>query len=180
MRRRYAVNSKPITIVLNVLIVLVIAPLAVSLAQTTYYVNGTCGDDSWTGTSPVCQAPDGPKANIRPVLLATQNSDTVIVADGVYSGEQNTGLLFDGKLITVRSENGPILCIIDCQVPPKTSSPFAFLFSVRETLEAVLDGRQVRIDGPSIPPRPNPLRDSYLTPTRGDTDFHQRDKRAVV
>ena len=140
MRRRYAVNSKPITIVLNVLIVLVIAPLAVSLAQTTYYVNGTCGDDSWTGTSPVCQAPDGPKANIRPVLLATQNSDTVIVADGVYSGEQNTGLLFDGKLITVRSENGPILCIIDCQVPPKTSSPFAFLFSVRETLEAVLDG----------------------------------------
>ena len=29
-----------------------------TVAQTTYYVNGSCGDDTWTGISPGYQALD--------------------------------------------------------------------------------------------------------------------------
>ena len=33
-------------------------------ADTTYNVNGDCGDDTWSGTNPTCVGPDGPKATI--------------------------------------------------------------------------------------------------------------------
>ena len=33
----------------------------------TFYVNGSCGDDAWTGSNPACQAPDSPKATIQAV-----------------------------------------------------------------------------------------------------------------
>jgi len=39
---------------------------------------------------------------------------TVLVADGVYAGEGNRDIDFKGKAITVRSENGPKSCIVDC------------------------------------------------------------------
>ena len=39
----------------------------------------------------------------------------IIVADGVYTGPGNRDLDFLGKAITVRSENGPENCIIDCE-----------------------------------------------------------------
>lgn len=41
--------------------------------------------------------------------------DIVLVADGVYTGPRNTNLDFGGKAITVKSENGPQRCVIDCQ-----------------------------------------------------------------
>src|SRR4030042_776010 len=40
--------------------------------------------------------------------------DTVIVAPGTYTGDGNWDIDFLGKAITVRSENGPNDCIIDC------------------------------------------------------------------
>ncbi len=39
---------------------------------------------------------------------------TVIVADGIYTGDGNRNIDFKGKAITVRSESGPENCIIDC------------------------------------------------------------------
>ncbi len=39
----------------------------------------------------------------------------MLVADGIYTGEGNRDIDFLGKAITVRSENGPESCIIDCQ-----------------------------------------------------------------
>lgn len=42
--------------------------------------------------------------------------DSVVVRDGLYVGADNRGLRFkSGQDITVRSENGPSNCIIDCQ-----------------------------------------------------------------
>ena len=38
----------------------------------------------------------------------------IILGDGVYSGPQNRGLTIDGRAITIRSENGPEHCVIDC------------------------------------------------------------------
>jgi hypothetical protein len=41
--------------------------------------------------------------------------DTVLVANGTYTGPGNREIGLLGKAITVRSEHGPELCIIDCQ-----------------------------------------------------------------
>jgi hypothetical protein len=110
-----------------------------TLGQTTYYVNGDCGNDAWSGTSDVCQAPDGPKRTIQAGIDAAAISDTVIIADGVYTGDGNRDLSYGGRLITVRSEHGPDNCIIDCE------GTFAelhrgFAFVNQETREAVLRG----------------------------------------
>jgi len=40
--------------------------------------------------------------------------DTVIVADGIYTGSGNRDIYIHHKYITIRSENGPENCIIDC------------------------------------------------------------------
>lgn len=49
--------------------------------------------------------------------------DTVIVADGIYTGTGNCNLDTTNKLITVRSQNGPAHCVIDCQ---GTAQAFVF------------------------------------------------------
>ena len=44
----------------------------------------------------------------------SNDGDTVLVADGVYTGDGNRDIEFHGKAITVKSENGAETCIIDC------------------------------------------------------------------
>ena len=59
---------------------------------------------------------DGP-ADFNTIQAAIDDSndgDTIIVADGIYKGEGNRDINFNGKAITVRSTNGPQNCIIDC------------------------------------------------------------------
>ncbi len=41
--------------------------------------------------------------------------DTVLVADGTYTGDGNRNIDFNGKAITVMSENGAESCVIDCE-----------------------------------------------------------------
>ena len=52
---------------------------------------------------------------IQASIDAASNGDTVLVADGTYTGVGNKDLDFKGKAITVQSENGPDKCIIDCE-----------------------------------------------------------------
>jgi len=63
----------------------------------------------------------------------------VIVADGTYTGDGNRDIDFDGKAITVRSENGPENCIIDCQGDPNEPHR-GFIFQNGEDANSVLDG----------------------------------------
>ncbi len=72
---------------------------------------------------------------IQAALNAASNGDTIMVADGTYTGANNRGLDFDGKEVTLKSENGPDGCIIDCQ-----SSDRAIYFCDDEDENTVVDG----------------------------------------
>jgi nitrous oxidase accessory protein NosD len=56
----------------------------------------------------------GTYPTIQSGIDAAVDGDTVLVADGTYSGEGNRDLDFKGKAILVTSENGPEATIIDC------------------------------------------------------------------
>jgi hypothetical protein len=119
----------------RVLVPVIVIGLATGAWAETYYVNGTCGNNGWSGTSPVCTSPIGPKKTIQAGIDVAANGDEVIVADGVYTGAGNRGLDFEGRLITLRSANGPDACVIDCG-----GSGRAFYLHSGETLNAVIQG----------------------------------------
>ncbi|MBU1261586.1 hypothetical protein KJ640_01335, partial [bacterium] len=48
-------------------------------------------------------------------INACLDGGTVACADGVYTGTENKNLSWNGKHITVRSQNRATNCIIDCQ-----------------------------------------------------------------
>jgi hypothetical protein len=53
-------------------------------------------------------------STIQSAIDNADNNDIVLVADGIYEGEGNICIVLRGKAITVKSENGPENCIIDC------------------------------------------------------------------
>ena len=59
----------------------------------------------------------GEYATIQEAVDAASDGDTVLLADGTYSGVGNRGIQWDAraKHLVIRSENGRDLCIIDCQ-----------------------------------------------------------------
>ena len=72
---------------------------------------------------------------IQAGIDAAVDGDTVLVADGTYSGVGNYIISFNGKAISVRSENGPSACIIDAQAQGR-----GFVFENDEGPEAELNG----------------------------------------
>ncbi|RKY06320.1 MAG: hypothetical protein DRP65_11925, partial [Planctomycetota bacterium] len=72
---------------------------------------------------------------IQEAINEAADGDTVLVADGTYTGKGNYNIDFRGKAITVRSENGPADCIIDCE-----NSGCGFYFHNRERADSIIDG----------------------------------------
>lgn len=72
---------------------------------------------------------------IQAAINSASPGDTVLVADGTYTGAGNRNISFFGKVITVRSESGPESCIIDCQGLGR-----GFYFQSHENRNSVLDG----------------------------------------
>ncbi len=68
--------------------------------------------------------------------ISVSGRDTVVISDGIYKGRGNGGIFFNGKAITVRSENGPHSCIIDCENT-------GFYFNPEDT-HSVLEGLTIR------------------------------------
>ncbi len=77
----------------------------------------------------------GEYTTIQEAIDAAANGEIVWIADGVYTGEGNRDVDFKGKAITVRSENGPENCIIDCQEQGR-----GFLFNSNEDMNSILEG----------------------------------------
>jgi len=77
---------------------------------------------------------------IQAAVDAANLGDTVVVADGVYTGSGNNGIRFNGKhILVVRSENGPANCILE-----GPGSGYGFLIRDGEGPAAVVQGFTVR------------------------------------
>lgn len=77
----------------------------------------------------------GSYTTIQAAVDAVGDGSTIIVADGVYTGAGNRDISFRGKAITIRSENGPENCIIDCQNLGR-----GFILDTFEENDSILDG----------------------------------------
>ncbi len=77
----------------------------------------------------------GDQPTIGAAIDAASAGDTVLLADGIYTGDGNRNNYFQGKAITVASESGPDFCIVDCENDGR-----AFLFGHGEGEDSVIDG----------------------------------------
>ena len=86
-----------------------VACLASFADAATWYV-ATTGSNSNPGT----QA--NPFATLQKAVNTASNGDTILLADGTYTGTGNRDVDFGGIDLTVKSaSNNPATCLIDCQ-----------------------------------------------------------------
>jgi parallel beta-helix repeat protein len=76
---------------------------------------------------------------IQSAIDTATEGQTIWIADGVYTGNGNRDITFKGKAITVRSENGPENCIIDCEAD-SVNNHYGFYFSYGEGSDSVING----------------------------------------
>jgi hypothetical protein len=76
---------------------------------------------------------------IQAAIASASNGDTVLVGDGTYKGPGNSNLDLAGKAILLKSENGPLKCIIDGQ-----GSSRGFHFKTNEGANTVVSGFTIR------------------------------------
>lgn len=88
---------------------------------------------------------DGPADfnNIQAAINDANVGDTVVVADGIYTGSGNRDIEFLGKAITVWSQNGPENCVIDCQ-GTETEYHRGFVFQNDEGPNSIISGLTIR------------------------------------
>ena len=87
----------------------------------------------------------GDYSTIQAGIDAASDGDTVLVANGTYTGTGNKNIDFNGKAIVVISENGAENCIIDCEDDGR-----GFYFHSWEYLNSILDGFTI-MNGYGIP-----------------------------
>jgi len=94
---------------------------------------------STTGSDENDGSVDFPFATIQHGILYAADGDTVIVKEGIYSGDGNRDLDFDGKTIVVTSESGPVTTIIDCE-----QSGRGFYFHNYEDSSSIVNGFTIK------------------------------------
>ncbi len=91
----------------------------------------------------------GDSTTIQGGINGTVDGDTVLVADGTYTGDGNRDLDFLGKAIVVMSENGPEVTIIDCE-GSEPNPHRGFYFHSGEDSTSVIQGFTVQ-NGFAVP-----------------------------
>ncbi|MBN2137438.1 MAG: right-handed parallel beta-helix repeat-containing protein [Sedimentisphaerales bacterium] len=105
-------NRKILITIVLMFICGVWASAAIAVVPAYIFVDGTCGNDDWTGIYTVCSGPDGFKRTIQAALDAVPDGGTVLVKPGTYTGNGNRDLDFHGKAVRL-SGSGPDTTIID-------------------------------------------------------------------
>ena len=83
------------------------------LGQTTWHVDDDCAPPgAGTRIDPFCTIQDG--------VDASSDGDTVLVEPGTYTGDGNRDISLFGKIITLKSAEGPILTVLDIEGGPET------------------------------------------------------------
>jgi len=105
-------------------------------------------------------------STIQDAIDAAVDGDTIVVADGTYSGDGNRDIDFGGKAVTVKSENGSDNCIIDCD-GTEDEPHRGFYFHNDEDANSILDGFTITGGYASaISSWPTPLPDSAMIPNQ--------------
>ena len=81
-------------------------------SSKTIYVNDSGGNDNWDGQSAewTIGTLSGPKKSIKNATWAVYDGGTVNIADGLYTGENNTNILIDKNIIIKgQSRDGTII-----------------------------------------------------------------------
>jgi hypothetical protein len=84
----------------------------------------------------------GDSATIQTAINGASNGDTVLVADGTYTGDGNRDILFHGKDIVVMSQNGPGFTIIDPQ--GSESEPHRAFNFINNAISGELEGFTIK------------------------------------
>jgi subtilisin family serine protease len=83
-------------------------------------------------------------STIKAAMSAARDGDVILVADGNYTGNGNRDITFDGKAITVKSENGPQTCIIDCAGSDEDPHRGFAFYLTNEDNNSVVDGFTIK------------------------------------
>ena len=74
------------------------------------YVNGSSGQDTWDGQLAVWNGTSGPKATIKNATGTVNNGGTVNIANGLYTGVNNTNITINkNMIINGQSSDGTII-----------------------------------------------------------------------
>ena len=93
-----------IAFLFSIAFIMLSAVNTVSANSSIIYVNDSGGNDNWNGEAAVWNGTDGPKKSIKNATGTVTEGGTVKIADGSYTGEDNTNIYIE-KNMTIRGQS---------------------------------------------------------------------------
>ena len=124
---------KPASLLLPIILALAAAAPPLAAEPAVRYVDDNAPADPGPGNPAVSDpladgTPAHPYDAIQKAINASADGDVIVVLDGTYTGAGNRDIAFSDKALTLRSQNGPAGCVVNCQGSPQGARR-AFLFT---------------------------------------------------